>query len=707
MATKEFNTKQKEIVARRLGYDGPMQGFDEFLRSDPAMQRKYGLVADKYMSKGGMIRKYQTGGTVTSSGNFGFTPPPQGTPTTSVMVPYYNTKTGETWTAPSGGYTPPSADWVQGNLPTGFTPTTGTTGGSVTPPTSPGTNPVSFAPVKPTAAQVTPALTTEQAGQIVNTQLAPLTATQIAPTAPVTAATAAAPTVAPTATTTAATVSPAVQAATAALQPAQGAVSQQAQVQAQTMEPTTTSVSALQAAQGTANQVAGAPTRVAQAGEMISGAAVDSAQVAQALQQNQAAQGVVTDPMTVQGQLNNLLTNFQTNNPPSWAAASLRNATTVMAQRGLGASSLAGQAIIQATLEAAIPIASADAETYKQMGLQNLSNRQQIAVLTAQQRAQFLGQEFDQAFQTRVVNAARVADIANLNFNAQQQVALENARLAQTMDLANLTNRQSLVMAEAAQIANLETANLNNRQQAAVTNAKSFLEMDLTNLSYRQQTELFKSQQNIQSLFTDAAAENASRQFNATSENQTNQFFSTLATQVSTFNATQTNAMSQFNANQAATIAKFNAETQNQRDQFNAQSRLVIDQSNAQWRREIATANTAATNRANEFNATKAMELTTIEYNNLWQLYRDHIEYAWKSGENDQDRINQISRAEIAANATVIAATLAKDAETSKAIGSAVGKVLGDIDIGDAIGDIFDWGSDVVSEVGDWIGGLF
>ena len=635
MATKEFNAKQKEIVARRLGYDGPMQGFDEFLRSDPAMQRKYGLVADKYMSKGGMARKYQTGGSVTA-------------------------------------------------------------------PTATGTNPVSFAPVAPTAAQVTPALTTEQAGQIVGTQLAPTTATQVTPVAPVTAATATMPTVAPTATTTAATVSPAVQAATAGLQPAQGVVSQQAQVQAQTMVPTTTSVSALQAAQGTANQVAGAPTRVAQAGEMVSGAAVDSAQVAQALQQNQAAQGVVTDPMTVQGQLNNLLTNFQTNNPPSWAAASLRNATAVMAQRGLGASSLAGQAIIQATLEAALPIATADAETYKQMGLQNLSNRQQIAVLTAQQRAQFLGQEFDQAFQSRVVNAARVADIANLNFNAQQQVAIENARLAQTMDLANLTNRQSLVMAEAAQIANLETANLNNRQQAAVTNAKAFLEMDLTNLSYRQQTELFKSQQNIQSLFTDAAAENASRQFNATSENQTNQFFSTLAAQVSTFNATQKNSMEQFNTNQAATIARFNAETQNQRDQFNAQSRLVIDQSNAQWRREIATANTAATNRANEFNATKAMELTTIEYNNMWQLYRDNIEYAWKSGENDQDRINQISRAEIAANATVIAATLAKDAETSKAIGSAVGKVLGDIDIGDAIGDIFDWGGDVISDVVEW-----
>jgi hypothetical protein len=639
MATKEFNTKQKEIVARRLGYDGPMQGFDEFLRSDPAMQRKYGLVADKYMSKGGMARKYQTGG-------------------------------------------------------------------SVTPPTSTGTNPVTFAPVKPTAAQVTPALTTEQRGEIVSTQLAPITATKMAAAAPVTADTVAAPTVAPAETITAATVSPAVQAATDELQAAQGSVSQQAQVQAQTMEPTTTSVSSLQAAQGTANQVAGAPTRVAQAGEMISGAAVDAAQVAQALQQNQAEQGVVTDAMTVQGQLNNLLSNFQTNNPPSWAAASLRNATAVMAQRGLGASSLAGQAIIQATLEAATPIASADAETYKQMGLQNLSNRQQMAVLTAQQRAQFLGQEFDQEFQTRVTNAARIADIANVNFNAQQQIALENARLAQTMNLANLTNRQSLVMAEAAQIANLETANLNNRQQAAVVNAKAFLEMDLANLDNRQQTEIFKTQQNIQGLFNDAAAENASRQFNATSENQTNQFFATLAKDVSTFNATQTNAMKQFNTNQAAAVAKFNAEAQNLRDQFNAENRLIIDQSNAKWRREIATANTAATNKANEFNATKAMELTTTEYNNMWQLYRDNIEYAWKSGENDKDRIGQLVRAELSANATVVAASVAKDAAVSKAIGGVVGKMLGDVDIKDSIGDIFDWGSDVVSDIGDWIGGL-
>ena len=39
----------------------------------------------------------------------------------------------------------------------------------------------------------------------------------------------------------------------------------------------------------------------------------------------------------------------------------MRRATATMAERGLGSSSLAGQAIIQAAMEAALPIAQIDA----------------------------------------------------------------------------------------------------------------------------------------------------------------------------------------------------------------------------------------------------------------------------------------------------------------------------------------------------------
>jgi hypothetical protein len=645
MADKTFTEKQREIVARKMGYEGPMDMFDKYLKSTPADAQRYGLITEKFMARGGMVKKYAVGGDVT--------PTSQAAGTTTVD------------------------------------PTTGL-------------------PIQPNAAQVAPAIQTAGEGESLATTLAPTQATTVTAAAPVTAATAAAPTVTPAATMTTATAAPEVSAALQNVQAAQGTVAPQAQVQAAQMEPTTTAVSNLQAAQGTATQVTGAPTRTLQAGETVAGPAVDMAQVEQTLAKNEAAQGVVTEDMTVQGQLSKLLVNFEAGNPPTWAAASLRNATAQMAARGLGASSLAGQAIIQATLEAATPIAAQDAAVFQQMGLQNLSNRQQVAVLNAQQRAQFLGQEFDQSFQTRVMNAAKVSDIANVNFSAQQQIALENARLTQTMDLANLSNSQALVMANAAQIANLESANLNNRQQAAVVNAQSFLQMDMANLANEQQTEMFKAQSNVQSILTDTAAVNASRQFNASSQNQTDQFFANLTTQVGQFNTTQTNAMSQFNTDQANTVAKFNSEVQNQRDQFNAQNRLVIDQSNAQWRREISTANTAAINRANEFNATKAMEVTMVEYNNMWQQFRDEIEYSWKSSESSKERVNAIAKQEIAANATILAATMAKDAEITMAIGKSAASIISGTSLpADALKALTSVGGKVWDEGAKWVGSFF
>jgi hypothetical protein len=84
-----------------------------------------------------------------------------------------------------------------------------------------------------------------------------------------------------------------------------------------------------------------------------------------------------------------------------------------MAARGMGASSLAGQAIVQAAMESALPIAMADAQTVAKFESQNLSNRQQSAMLAAEQRARFMGQEFDQTFQMKVMNASKISDIAN------------------------------------------------------------------------------------------------------------------------------------------------------------------------------------------------------------------------------------------------------------------------------------------------------
>ena len=431
----------------------------------------------------------------------------------------------------------------------------------------------------------------------------------------------------------------------------------------------------LTAAEGVAHVIDSPAKRELEAGEIVEPVA-NAEKAKKFTEEVQAATATPSEKATVAGQMKTLTEGFDATNPPPWAAGALRGVMAQMQARGMATSSVAGQAMIQAALESALPIASADAQTQASFEAQNLSNRQARAMLAAEQRAKFLGMEFDQGFQAKVINASKVSDIANMNFNAEQQVILENSRAVNTMNLANLSNRQALVMAEASSLANLDIANLNNRQQAQVENAKNFLQIEMTNLSNQQQTELFKSQSMQTALFNDQAAENAAKQFNATSQNQTDQFFAELKTQVSQFNAAQQNAHAQFNAGETNAMAKFNAEMQNQRDQFNSKNRLVIDQNNAQWRRQIATADTTAINRANELNATALLNMSNSAYNNLWNYYNDVMEMSWESSENERQRIVQMAIAQLQSETSKELTEMKADYDSAVGFGSLIGTFL-------------------------------
>ena len=359
--------------------------------------------------------------------------------------------------------------------------------------------------------------------------------------------------------------------------------------------------------------------------ELIEGTGVDQSKVDQAFGTGE------IQAASVQTELANLMSQFDDGKTPAWAAGSMRRATAIMAQRGLGASSLAGQAIIQAAMEAALPIAQIDA-----------GNKQQMALLKAEQRAKFLQIDFDQAFQRKVTNAAKISEIANINFSADQQIALENSRAAQTIDLTNLNNKQALIMAEAAALSQVDMANLTNLQQAAVQNAQNFLQLDMANLNNEQSTALFKAQSVTNAMLSDTAQENAAEQFNAQNENQMTQFSSNLAAQVSQFNAAQQNAINQFNTEEANAILEFNSALQNQREMFNAQNYLAVAQANAKWRQNITTANTTAQNVANLTYAKEVNGLTQKTLDDYWMKERDIMSYAFKQSETAMDRAVRI-----------------------------------------------------------------
>ena len=424
----------------------------------------------------------------------------------------------------------------------------------------------------------------------------------------------------------------AVRDATSGMQAAQGEVSQQAQVEAAQIDPMKASSLGLEAAQLGQAQTVDAPDdlRVTQ-DQLVDGSSVDQKQVEETLALSQAA--------SVQDELGDLMQDFEGGNTPPWAAGAMRAANAAMAARGLSSSSMAGMAVVQAAMESALPIAQMDA-----------ANKQQMAMAKAEQRAKFMGMEFDQNFQAKVKNAARISEIANINFSADQQVALENAKMAQTVDLANLSNRQAKVMADAATLSQMDMANLNNRQQAQVQNAKAFLDMDMANLSNEQATTTFKHQAVVNSLFTDTAADNAAKQFNATSQMQTDQFFASLSTQVEQFNTEQANGMARFNAGEANALSQYNTGLQNQRDQFNANNHLVVAQANAQWAQSITTAENAAQNQANRDAAMTANNLTRAAYDAVLQQERDIMGWAWRSAESALDRDNAIATAKISSD---------------------------------------------------------
>lgn len=424
---------------------------------------------------------------------------------------------------------------------------------------------------------------------------------------------------------------PGITQALSGVQGAQGQVSQQAQVQAAQGDPTQLAALQLQQAQAQAAQVQAPSALQATPNQLVSGSAVDMNQAEATLDKSEAA--------TVRDELSDLMKDFQGGNTPSWAAGAMRTATANMAARGLGASSIAGMATVQAAMEAALPIAQMDA-----------ANKQQMAMAKAEQRAKFLGMEFDQNFQTKVRNAARISEVANLNFTAEQQVALENARMANTVNLANLDARSAKVLSDAAAMSQMDMTNLNSRQQAQVVNAQSFLEMDMANLDNDQQTSLFKAQQRVSALLSDTSAENAARQFNATSQMQTDQFMANLSTDVSRFNVEQKSAMDRFNAGESNAQSRFNAQQGNARDEFNAKNHLVVAQANAQWAQSVTTASNAAINQSNRDAALAANNLTMAAYNSVVQRERDMLAWAWKSADNAAERDANIMVANITAN---------------------------------------------------------
>ena len=270
-------------------------------------------------------------------------------------------------------------------------------------------------------------------------------------------------------------------------------------------------------------------------------------------QEMEAAQGTVSpdslaeaatqelDPRaTTQYQLGQLMASLKKGQPlPPWASPAVRKVTAIMQQRGLGSSSMAAAATMQAMMESGIAIASQDAQKFATIQLQNLNN--------------------------------------------EQQAALQNAATFAAMDMANLNNRQQAAVQNAKAFLSIDLQNLTNEQQANTLTYQSKVSALLSDQAAENAAAQFnaKSENEIKTFFAELGANIETANLNR-------------ATAVDQYNTSQSVAIDQFNKQMNQQNEQFNQNMQLEIDQSNAVWRRTINTQN--------TANQNEENRQNAMN---------------------------------------------------------------------------------------------------------
>ena len=317
-----------------------------------------------------------------------------------------------------------------------------------------------------------------------------------------------------------------------------------------------------------------------------------------------AAQGTVSAPMTaaqqalatldsratVQGQLESISTDIESSlasgSPlPAFARGAAEAAKATMQARGLGSSTMLAEALAEGILRSSIPIAQADANTYKQVIFQNLANNQQAAVVNAQAYLQM--------------------DMANLSNN--QQTNLQNLQAQQ----------QQLLTDNAARNAALQ---FNATSQNQVNQFYSNLNTNIQEQNARRSDALtqFNNAEANKVAALNAKNSTAIADANAQRQAAINQFNATLENQRERFNVENQRVIDQSNVTWRRQINTANTAATNAANQTNAQnllnlSNFALSSMWQQWRDEASWVNQSAENEMNRNHnlAVAALERTT------------------------------------------------------------------------------------------------
>jgi len=230
-----------------------------------------------------------------------------------------------------------------------------------------------------------------------------------------------------------------------------------------------------------------------------------------------AQQEQVDERSTVKGQLGIIMEDFAGDSVPPWAANAIQGAESILARRGITASSgVYQEMLLETALKSGLPIAQADASIYAQFQQQNLSNRQQAEITNAANLLTADIKELDIRQQTAVLNTQNrvqslFTDAAEINasrkFNATSQNQTDQffSNLQQAVNLNNASQRTAISQFNAGQANAISQFNVNTARAKDEFYSRNQLAIAQANAVFRRQVNT-----------ANTAAINASNQFNAT-----------------------------------------------------------------------------------------------------------------------------------------------------------------------------------------------
>jgi len=243
------------------------------------------------------------------------------------------------------------------------------------------------------------------------------------------------------------------------------------------------------------------------------------------------------DSALVQNQIAQLLTGMEDGEVPAWAKPAVAAANQMLAERGVGRSSVGRDTLYNAIIQSALPIASADAQAKQQEWLQNLSSKERMTMFNASTQANM--------------------DLKNADY--LQQATAYNAQAFLQMDFNNMSNQQRT-----------NEVNAQYRQQTMLTNQAAENATRQMNAQNELQVQEFMRQLSSNISLNNAARRDAMIQYNTGQVNNMRQFNAQLDFNQEQFNATMRNQIEQSNVNWRRNVNTANTAGINAANQANA-----------------------------------------------------------------------------------------------------------------------------------------